>query len=107
MLNKIKISQEEHEANLKKDLNNLNMNESSISNMLKDGLSTSMKYEYEAELDNVRKIFKIFINYLVSQKSLIFKKEENWRKYIILNVLLTNFQINFYNFQSEVFLSLN
>lgn len=80
MLNKIKISQEEHEANLKKDLNNLNMNESSISNMLKDGLSTSMKYEYEAELDNVRKIFKIFINYLVSQKSLIFKKEENWRK---------------------------
>ena len=53
MLNKIKISQEEHEANLKKDLNNLNMNESSISNMLKDGLSTSMKYEYEAELDNV------------------------------------------------------
>ncbi len=80
MLNKIKISQEEHEANLKKDLNNLNMNESSISNMLKDGLSTSMKYEYEAELDNVSKIFKIFINYLVSQKSLIFKKEENWRK---------------------------
>ena len=80
MLNKIKISQEEHEANLKKDLNNLNMNESSISNMLKDGLSTSMKYEYEAELDNVSKIFKIFIYYLVSQKSLIFKKEENWRK---------------------------
>jgi hypothetical protein len=80
LLNKIKISQEEHEANLKKDLNNLNMNESSISNMLKDGLSTSMKYEYEAELDNVSKIFKIFINYLVSQKSLIFKKEENWRK---------------------------
>jgi hypothetical protein len=59
LLNKIKISQEEHEANLKKDLNNLNMNESSISNMLKDGLSTSMKYEYEAELDNVRKIKRI------------------------------------------------
>lgn len=80
MLNKIKISQEEHEANLKKDLNNLNMNESSISNMLKDGLSTSMKYEYEAELDNVSKIFKIFKNYLVSQKSLKIKKEKNWRK---------------------------
>ena len=30
------------------------MNESSLSNILKENLSTSIKYEYEVELDNVK-----------------------------------------------------
>jgi hypothetical protein len=44
-------------VDIKKDLKNLNMNESSMSSLLKDGLSSSIKYEYEADLENVKLLF--------------------------------------------------
>ena len=40
LLNKIRMSQEQHETNLKNDLKNLNLNESSVSNLFKDEQSS-------------------------------------------------------------------
>ena len=41
------MSQEEHEANLKNDLKNLNFDESSLSNIFKDDPSSCCKSNYE------------------------------------------------------------
>jgi hypothetical protein len=56
LLTKIQLSQEEHEANIKNDLNNLNIDESSFSNILKGGADLS-KCEYEADLEKVIYIY--------------------------------------------------
>jgi hypothetical protein len=55
-LNKIQKSQEDHENYIKNDIKDLNLNESSnlsISNILKENLSSSVKFESEADLENV------------------------------------------------------
>ena len=55
-MNKIQKSQEDHENYIKNDIKDLNLNESSnlsISNILKENLSSSVKFESEADLENV------------------------------------------------------
>ena len=56
ILEKIKVRQDTDEEDLKKELKDLNMNESSL---MKD--NSSIKYEYEAELENVKFYFFNFL----------------------------------------------
>ena len=59
LLNKIKISQEEHEIDIRRDMKNLNMNESGMSGLLKEGFSSALKFECERDMDSVNYYIKI------------------------------------------------